>query len=209
MANNTFKILNAINVMEDTKAKNGLNYLPWAKAWAEVKTLYPDAFFTIYTQKIDELGNTRFWHDDGKTGWTDVGVTIDGKEERLPLPIMDVRNQAIQAENIASMNANKTLLRNLVKCCALHGLGLHVYMGEDTTGEEQDIAELLISIKELVIKKVALSDKARAKVKELCIAAETEANPNMDSELITGNYSNIDDIEILEKLEKNLMAVRK
>lgn len=209
MANNTFKILNAINVTEETKAKNGLNYLPWAKAWAEVKENYPDAFFTIYSQKIDELGNTRFWHDDGKTGWTDVGVTIEGKEERLPLPIMDHKNQAIPAENITSMNANKTLLRNLVKCCALHGLGLHVYMGEDTTGEEQDIAVLVESIRELVKKKVALSDKAKAKVKELCVAAEKKANPELDDDLITGNYANIDNVEILEELEKQLMAVRK
>lgn len=209
MANNTFKILNAINVTEETKAKNGLNYLPWAKAWAEVKENYPDAFFTIYSQKLDELGNTRFWHDDGKTGWTDVSVTIEGKEERLPLPVMDHKNQAIPAENITSMNANKTLLRNLVKCCALHGLGLHVYMGEDTTGEEQDIAVLVESIRELVKKKVTLSDKAKAKVKELCVAAEKKANPELDDDLITGNYANIDNVEILEELEKQLMAVRK
>ncbi len=35
-----FETLNAINVNEHTEKKNGLTYLSWAWAWAEVKKLY-------------------------------------------------------------------------------------------------------------------------------------------------------------------------
>ena len=46
MVNNeksTFDKLFAINVNEYTEKKNGLTYLSWAYAWAEVKKLYPNA----------------------------------------------------------------------------------------------------------------------------------------------------------------------
>ena len=34
-----FETLNKISVKEKTKEKNGLNYLSWASAWAEVKSV--------------------------------------------------------------------------------------------------------------------------------------------------------------------------
>ena len=43
-----FETLNAVNCNEHTEKKNGLTYLSWAWAWAEVKKRYPGAFFTIY-----------------------------------------------------------------------------------------------------------------------------------------------------------------
>ena len=43
----------------------------------------------------------------------------------------------------------------------------------------------------------------------LCKEAESEANPELDESLIHGNYKNINDVDILEKLQKKLLAVRK
>ena len=37
--------------------KNGLTYLSWAFAWAEVKKLYPDATYTIYEWAATEGPN--------------------------------------------------------------------------------------------------------------------------------------------------------
>ena len=34
---NYFEILNSVNVNEHTEKKNGLTYLSWAWAWAEIK----------------------------------------------------------------------------------------------------------------------------------------------------------------------------
>jgi len=206
---NIFKTLNDVNVADKIKQKNGLSYVSWASAWAEVKKRYPNATYKIYPQIMDELGNTRFWHDDGKTGWVEVGVTIDDLEIVEILAIMDFKNRSIPAENITSVDANKSKQRCLVKACALHGLGLYIYEGEDLPEEASKTVELKAKVKDLVTKKCALSDKAKQKVAELCKAAEKQANPDLGDDLITGNYNNIDDIEVLQNLMKQLLAVKK
>lgn len=204
-----FNTLNEINVGNKTKEKNNLTYLPWAAAWEAVKREYPDATFEISEQTIDELGNKRYWFTDGKSGWVKVSVTIEGQTMTEVLPIMDHRNQPILAENITSTQANKAFKRCLVKCLALHGLGTYVYLGEDLPEGESRINDLRAEIKELAAKKVALSDKAKEKVATLCKDAEKKANPALDDDLITGNYNNISDADILEELKKKLLTVRK
>lgn len=206
---NVFNTLYKIDVSEKIKEKNGLSYLSWASAWAEVKKLFPDATYKIYPQVMDEFGNTRFWHTDGKSGWVKVGVTIDGVEQVEVLAIMDLRNKAIPAENITSTEANKAKQRCLVKACAMHGLALHIYEGEDIPEAVARAEELKELVADVVAKKVKLSDKAKAKVAELCKKAEKEANPDLDDELISGNYKNIDDVDVLDKLYNNILAVRK
>lgn len=204
-----FDTLNAVDVSTKIKTKNGLTYLSWASAWAEVKKKYPDATYEIKPQVIDDGGNTRFWHDDGRTGWVEVGVTISGIEIVEVLAIMDFKNKSIPADQITSVDANKSMKRCLVKACALHGLGMYIYEGEDLPEEASKTIELKEKIKELVAKKVKLSDKAKEKVAELCKAAEKQANPELDDDLITGNYNNIEDADVLANLEKQLLAVRK
>lgn len=204
-----FDILNAVDVSTKIKTKNGLSYLSWASAWAEVKKKYPDATYKVYPQIMGEGSNTRYWHDDGKTGWVEVSVTVNGQEIVETLAIMDFKNKSIPADQITSVDANKSLKRCLVKACALHGLGLYIYEGEDLPEETSKTIELKEKIKELVAKKVKLSDKAKEKVAELCKAAEKQANPELDDDLITGNYNNIEDADVLANLEKQLLAVRK
>ena len=204
-----FDTLSAVDVSAKIKTKNGFNYLSWASAWAEVKKKFPDATYNIKPQVMDSDGNTRFWHDDGKTGWVEVGVTICGNEIIEVLSIMDYRNQAIPADKITSVEANKSLKRCLVKACALHGLGIYIYEGEDLPEEISKLIELKESIRDLVTKKVKLSERAKEKVAELCKAAEKQANPALSDDLITGNYNNIENANVLLTLEKQLLAVRK
>lgn len=204
-----FENLNTVDVKVKVKTKNGFDYLPWASAWEEVKKLYPDAIHTIYRQIMDDYGNTRFWHDDGKSGWVEVGVTINNLEHRVILPIMNLQNKAIPAENITSVEANKSVARCLVKACAFHGLGLYIFQGEDLPEETREINDLVEKIDALVKKKVGLSDSAKSKVQELCKAAEREAHPELDEELILGNYKTINDVETLKLLYNKIMAVRK
>ena len=204
-----FSVLSALDVTDKIKEKNNLSYLPWAAAWSEVKKVYPDATFTIYKQVMDALGNTRFWHDDGKTGWVEVGVTIENLEVIENLAIMDFKNKSIPADLITSVDANKSLKRCLVKALAEHGLAIHIFMGEELPEEISRTIELQSEILDLVKKKVALSDKAKDKVAELCKAAEKEANPHFEDSEITGNPKNIDDADVLEKLKRQLLAVRK
>lgn len=204
-----FDTLNAVDVSNKVKTKNGLKYLSWISAWAEVKKVDPNASFKIYPQIMDEGGNTRFWHDDGKTGWVEVGVTVNGNEVIEVLAIMDFKDKSMPADQITSVDANKAMKRCLVKAIAMHGLGLYIYEGEDLPEETSKVNELLDEVMALVTKKCSLSEKAKAKVQELCKAAERQANPDMAEDLILGNPKNINDSDILGNLKKQLLAVRK
>lgn len=206
---NIFESLNNVDLTDKVKSKNNLTYLPWSSAWSEVKKRYPNANFKIIPQVIDEIGNTRPWHDDGKTGWVEVGVTIDEKEIIETLAIMDFRNSAIPADKITSVDANKSIKRCLVKACAMHGLGLYIYEGEELPEETSKILDLQDEVKDLISKKCALSDTAKNKVAEICKTAEKEANPTLDNSAITGNPKNIEDVDILTNLKRQLLAVRK
>lgn len=128
-----FETLSTVNVNEHTESKNGLTYLSWAWAWAEVKKAYPEATYTIYET---EFGVNYF--TDGKTCWVKTGVTINDLEHIEYLPVMDFRNKSITAEAITSVDVNKAIQRSLTKACARHGLGLYIYAGEDLPEGKND-----------------------------------------------------------------------
>ena len=121
-----FETLNAVNCNEHTEKKNGLTYLSWAWAWAEVKKRYPGAFFTIY----ENPDGWPYW-TDGRYCWVKTGVTIEGLELTEYLPVMDYKNSSIPLEKVTTMDVNKSIQRSLTKACARHGLGLYIYAGED------------------------------------------------------------------------------
>lgn len=123
---NYFEHLNAIDVNEHVEKKNGLSYLSWAWAWAELKKAFPDATYTIYE-------NNEGWNyfTDGRTGWVKTGVTVNGIEHIEYLPIMNFKNKSIPLADITSFDVNKSIQRSLTKAVARHGLGLRIYAGED------------------------------------------------------------------------------
>ena len=129
-----FSRLNGINVNDHTEKKNGLTYLSWAWAWAEVKKLFPGATYTIY-ERNTEYGPVNYF-TDGRTCWVKTGVTIDGLEHIEELPVMDYKNRSIGFDAVNSMDVNKAIQRSLTKACARHGLGLYIYAGEDLPEDE-------------------------------------------------------------------------
>lgn len=134
-----FETLNPINVNNKTEVKNGFTYLSWAWAWGEVKKIYPTANFRIIKSESGCI-----YHDDGKTAWVEVEVSINDLTHSEILPVMDYRNNSIPIDKITSFDANKAVHRCLVKCLALHGLGLYIYAGEDLpedAGEEPKAEE--------------------------------------------------------------------
>lgn len=134
-----FEQLNKINVNGHTEKKNGLTYLSWAWAWAEVKKLYPEAKYTIYERET-EYGPVNYF-TDGRTCWVKTGVTIDGLEHIEELPVMDFKNRSIGYADVTSMDINKAIQRSLTKACARHGLGLYIYAGEDLPDGEEAPAQ--------------------------------------------------------------------
>lgn len=138
---NMFEKLNAINVNDHTEQKNGLTYLSWAYAWAEFKSVYPEATYEVYK---NEQGLPYVY--DPNTGYmVYVTVTAGGMTHEMWLPVMDSGNNAMKSEPYeirtkyktitvkpATMfDVNKTIMRALVKCLAMFGLGLYIYAGED------------------------------------------------------------------------------
>ena len=208
MDKNYFTELYNIDVHGKIKQKNGLNYVPWAAAWAELKKIHPDAIYTIAgqifntTETIDGKTKTtsyiRKWFDDGKSGWVEVTVTVGDVAHTVMLPIMDLRNKSIPADDITVSEANKAIMRALTKACAMHGMGLYVYEGEEFSEETKNIEMLRADVVDLFKKRGALSVEARDKANEYCKAADPSGDPRV-----------ITDLEILKKLKKQLMSIRK
>jgi hypothetical protein len=121
-----FETLSQINVNDKVEKKNGLTYLSWAWAWAELKKHYPEATYTIYE---NEQGWNYF--TDGHTCWVKTGVTVEGIEHIEYLPVMDFKNKSMAFGSATSFDVNKTIQRSLTKAIARHGLGNYIYAGED------------------------------------------------------------------------------
>lgn len=204
--NNYFQTLYKVDVREKVKQKNGLNYLSWAAAWAEVKKLFPESTYEIYEEVISYAPDNitpmkrRPWFDDGKTAWVKTGVRINGIEHIEELPIMDFKNKPIPAENVTSADANKSIQRSLTKACARHGLGLYIYEGEDLPEESKELEKLREECYKLLCERSKASEEAKAKVKEYCMAADPNAN---------GDPRIMENIETLKTLKKQLMGIRK
>ena len=130
-----FETLNTINVSGKTEKKNGLTYLSWAYAWAEVKKLYPTAQYHVYERDTQQYGPVNYF-TDGKTCWVKVGVTIEGMEHVEMLPVMNFKNQSIPLDKVTSCDVNKAIQRAITKAIGRQGLGLYVYAGDDLPGSD-------------------------------------------------------------------------
>ena len=116
--------LSAIDVKDKTKKKGDMTYLPWAWAWGELKKKYPEATFKKHIHDgmayiKDEKGNT----------FVEVTVTVEGISATELYPVTDNKYNAIL--NPDAFEVNTAFQRALVKAIAYHGLGHHLYAGED------------------------------------------------------------------------------
>ena len=151
----TFKTLSAINVSGKTESKQGLTYLSWPLAWAEVCKSFED---TTYKIVRDPITNLPYVYDEATGFMVFTTVTIGDITHEMWLPVMDGANKAMKKQPYtyktkrgdksvvaASMfDVNKTIMRCLVKNLAMFGLGLNIYAGEDlpltpTEPSEQEI----------------------------------------------------------------------
>ena len=155
-----FEVLSAINVNDKVEQKNGLTYLSWAWAWAEVKKRYPDATYRVIK---DEMTNMPFVLDVNMGFMCSTEVTIQGQTLEMWLPVMDGANKSMKLESYeyttrygkktclaATMfDINKTIMRCLVKNLAMFGLGHYIYAGEDLPEDDNNVAERLATPKKV------------------------------------------------------------
>jgi len=119
-----------INVNDHTERKNGLTYLSWAWAWAEVLKLDAQA-----TWQAHEFSGLPCIVMPDTSAMVKVSVTIKGNTKCCLLPVMNHRNQAIK--NPDAFAVNTAVMRCLAKAIAMHGLGLYIYAGEDLPEQDQ------------------------------------------------------------------------
>ena len=158
VAKEVFNKLFLLDINGHIEKKNGLSYLSWAWAWAEVKKIYPTANYTIEPYSFDEkLGYMVF-----------TTVTINGQTYRMWLPVMDNNNNSMKSEPYevttkygkkqvaaASMfDINKAYMRCLVKNLAMFGLGLYIYAGEDLPEKSFETIDEELTILEEMLKKI-------------------------------------------------------
>lgn len=139
----TFDTLFEVNVNDHVEKKNGLSYLSWAYAWADIKKRYPNATYEI--KRFGE-NNLPYVYDQNTGYMVFTSVTIDDLTHEMWLPVMDSSNKAMKSapytyntkykkgivvEAATMFDINKTIMRCLVKNLAMFGLGLYIYAGED------------------------------------------------------------------------------
>lgn len=117
--------LSKVDVSDHVEKKMNLSYLSWAWAWGVLMEHYPDAQYTSSTQ-FDEVS---------KTCMVVIKVTIGDCHREMWLPVMNHKNQAII--NPTSRDTSDALMRCLVKCLAMFGLGHYIYAGEDLPQQDQ------------------------------------------------------------------------
>lgn len=136
-----FNDLTKVNVQNHIEKKNGLSYLSWAWAWDTFKKACPDANYEIWK---DESGRP-FIYDESLGYMVFVKVTANGETHEMWLPVMDNQNKAMKSHEYtyttrsgektvaqATMfDINTAIMRCLVKCIGMFGLGLYIYAGED------------------------------------------------------------------------------
>lgn len=138
-----FDNLFSVNVGDHIEKKNGLSYISWPYAWAEIKKRYPDASYEV---KLFGENQLPYVYDEDTGYMVFTSVTINDLTHEMWLPVMDNANKAMKSKpytydskykkntvvEAASMfDINKAIMRCLVKNISMFGLGLYIYAGED------------------------------------------------------------------------------
>ena len=198
-----FKELNSINVNDYTEQKNGLTYLSWTYAIAEICKRYN----SVFSYEIKRYGEKQlpYVYDDGVGFMVFTSITLNGQTRECWLPVMDSKNRAmlkesyeittksgkVVVEKATMFDVNKTIMRCLVKNLAMFGLGLYVYAGEDLpeTIEEPITSEQIEKIKSLIApdkipnmlrwaKLSKIEELTKAKAQKIIESKESAGNEN-------------------------------
>jgi hypothetical protein len=155
-----YKKLSKVDVSGMTEKKNGMTYLTWSKAFAELLKEFPEATYEI---KKFEDGKPYYIDNSGAIVFT--SMTIEGVTREMFLPVLDGANKPMRADSykyttkfkgeqtcqaINMFDINKAIMRCLVKNIAVFGLGLNIYAKEDLPlGEEVDLEDIKKKLEEM------------------------------------------------------------
>jgi hypothetical protein len=136
---NYFTELDQVDVTKHIKKKGRFSYLSWAYAVRELKKKHPEATWIIHEWEGVPFINTECGF------FVKVTVIVDGIEMTQVHPVLDHQNKSIQKPN--AFQINTSIQRCLAKAISLHGLGIHIFAGEDLPPsaplEEKQAEELI------------------------------------------------------------------
>jgi len=143
---NYFTELDQVDVTKHIEKKGKFSYLSWAYAVRELKKRHPSATWTVH-----EYGEEGVPFINTECGFfVKVTVTVNLIDMTQVHPVLDNQNKAITAPN--AFQINTSIQRCLAKAIALHGLGLHLYAGEDLPPspplDERQTEELLSTLRD-------------------------------------------------------------
>ena len=142
---NYFTELTQVNIDKHVEKKGKFNYISWANAIRELKKIHPKATWIVH--KHGEEGLPYLKTECGF--FVEITVTVNGVDATELYPVTDHNNKTLTAPNAFEINTN--IKRGLAKAIALHGLGIHLYAGEDLPPEnpldENQTKELLSTLK--------------------------------------------------------------
>ena len=206
-----FNNLASVDVSKMTEQKKNLTYLTWTHAWAEVKKKYPQATYEIL--KFDN--NLPYVYDNNTGYMVFTTVTIEGLTHEMWLLVMDGANKAMKAEpykyktrngdrsvEAATMfDINKTIMRCLTKNLAMHGLGLHIYAGEDLPLVEEPVEGLSKEAIDIIEERfsqesisIALKAKGVSSLTEIPASSESGLVSYLEKKDIEKTIAMIEDI---------------
>ena len=143
---NYFTELDQVDVTKHIEKKGKFSYLSWAYAVRELKKRHPSATWTIH-----EYGEEKLPYVKTECGFfVKVSVVVNLVEMTQVHPVLDHQNKPVLTPN--AFQINTSIQRCLAKCIALHGLGIHLYAGEDLPPSpslnEKQTKELLSTLKD-------------------------------------------------------------
>lgn len=115
---NRYIALSRKDVSNGIERKGNLDYLSWAYAWNALVEEYPDSTY-YFGEPIT--------FPDGSI-MVKAGVTVRDITHEMQLPVMGLKNQALQNPN--SRDISDAQMRCFVKAIAMHGVGIGLYLGD-------------------------------------------------------------------------------
>lgn len=132
MSKSDFELLAALDVSEHSEKKGKFTYLSWSWAHDYMAKLDPDFDWYVHDFPAESEGQIRWPYMATPAGcFVRVTVKYKGRERTFTHPILNHQNRPIMAQDLNAFDVNTAQMRGFVKCCALHGLGLYIYSGED------------------------------------------------------------------------------
>lgn len=156
-----FETLSIVDVRNITSNKQGQKFISWSDCWNGVKKLYPTAKYEVLENK-DELP----YFESNMGIFVKVKVIIEDETQLMIMPVLDSINKAMKLEQYSymtkngertvnactSFDINTSIMRAVVKCCALFGFGLNVYRGQDFPNAELISSSQISEISNLISK---------------------------------------------------------